>query len=304
MSAFISFELDHTTARLNRTSLEGDADEVRKIAQQLEHTNEIWCDFSMNNGGVIIFLAGPEGRFSLPPDKLDELPTMVRRYADANEDTLSVGVGMDLQQSVKALLASKLLGGDRTTMYSDDVEVVLKEHKDGKLAKSELQMNPAPAVVDRFHNMAQAYQQAQIAKEQEMTRQNEVEQLKAQVVQVLQQLKASAPQLAELRTTSPETYQSIAMMAQAMLSLAQELTGVRMVQPQQQSQPQQSQTSSNVAIPTYAAPKAPHSVIPVGAIRNGKIKVKVGDVTSWRSVRSGLGVDTDGNPTSIRNLGD
>jgi molecular chaperone GrpE (heat shock protein) len=309
MNAFISFELDHTVTRINRQSLEGDVDETRRIAQQLEHANQIWSDFAINSYGNVIFLAGPEGKISIPADKLNEVSAIVCQYAEANEDTVSVGVGMGLQESVKALLAAKLTGGDRIHMYDEATEKLLQEAKNSKLEKSELQMNTSPGALERFHNMAQAYEQTRAVKEQELARQQELAQIKAELVQVLQQLKAAAPELAQLQATAPETYQSISMMTRSLLALAQEVTGVPLTQasPQQQQQTTgatPADSSSHMNIPTYKAPKAPHATIPVGAIRNGKIKVKVGDQVAWRSVRSGLGVDADGIPTSVRNLDD
>lgn len=53
-----------------------------------------------------------------------------------------------------------------------------------------------------------------------------------------------------------------------------------------------------MGLPDKATKHIPKKRLPVGAVKNGKVRVKDGTTgkTSWRSGRSGMGRDWDGDP--------
>jgi hypothetical protein len=62
-----------------------------------------------------------------PATALQDLQEVKEKYEEALQLTVSIGIGMKMSQAFKALLASKLRGKNRTTMYDKEVEKDIEE---------------------------------------------------------------------------------------------------------------------------------------------------------------------------------
>lgn len=127
MQVYVSFDGDHIGRVVGQARLSDDVEQVRRTSQAIDHGNDIWRSFALSAGGSVVDLGGDEGAIEIPADKLEDLPRIREQYQTAVEASVSVGVGMKLSESAKALLAAKLQGGDKIVFYSPVVEEILKE---------------------------------------------------------------------------------------------------------------------------------------------------------------------------------
>jgi hypothetical protein len=133
MNVFISWDGDHIGRQVGRASLHDDVEGLRRISQQIDHGNVIWKSWIESHGGSLVSMGGDEGRAEVPAAYLDELDKIRKQYQEAVGSTVSVGVGMKLSESDRALLAAKLRGGDRIEFYTDEVnEIVTEAEKRGQ----------------------------------------------------------------------------------------------------------------------------------------------------------------------------
>lgn len=129
MLCYVSFDGDGIGQMVGRARLADDVEEVRKVNQRIDRGNEIWKSWALRVGGSIIEVAGDEGALEVPADHLDELPAIAEQYGEAVGATVSVGVGLRLSESAKALLHAKLTGKDKIDFYTDEMEKVIEQAK-------------------------------------------------------------------------------------------------------------------------------------------------------------------------------
>lgn len=306
---YISFDGDHIGRKIGQASLSDSADEIRRISQAIEKGNEIWRSWTVVVGGDVISLGGDEGRISINVDHIHDLPTMQEKYASAVGATVSVGVGLKLSEADKALLASKLHGGNKITFYTPEIEEELheveeKHHQTEEDKVFDQYLNKAEhPLMGQFEQIIQEQEQAEGAKQAESEKSSQTGQMKAAVVQILQQVRANTKELEGLKTEAPHLYQSIMSLVQALIMMGRQLQA-----PPTPGAPQPMAKAEE-------APKAKHFVMhyPVGFLLSpgpgthgkeggGRIKVAHSDgKTSWVSVRSGMVMGPDGAAASSRN---
>lgn len=144
---YLVWDGDHVGRLVGRANMADDPGEVKRISQAIEKGNEIWKSWALAEGGDIISCGGDEGSARIAADKLAQLPDLRERYAGAVGSTVSVGVGTKLSEAGKALMAAKLRGGDRVTLYDPEIEEELAKVKDQTEAEkiSEAYLNKAIA---------------------------------------------------------------------------------------------------------------------------------------------------------------
>lgn len=133
MNVFVSYDGDKIGRMVGRARLADDADAIRRISQSIDHGNDIWRSWCESHGGNVVEMAGDEGTFEISADYLDELPKIREQYQGDVGSTVSVGVGIKISESARALIAAKLRGGDRIEFYTDEVnEIVTQAEKNGQ----------------------------------------------------------------------------------------------------------------------------------------------------------------------------
>jgi hypothetical protein len=152
-SVYVSFNGDKIGKEIERASLNNDADGLRKLSQGIEQGNELWGAWAVNSGGTIISLGGDEGTLEVPAAKLGELPGMQAQYRGATGCSCSVGVGLELSESVKALAYAKMHGGNRVCFYTPDVGEELEEAAEER-AKG--RQDPIGRIADEYLTKAEA----------------------------------------------------------------------------------------------------------------------------------------------------
>lgn len=122
MLCFISFDGDSVGRVIGRAVLSDDVSEVARVSQRIDHGEEIWRAFALRSGGQMISCGGDEGSFSIGVDHLPEIPAISKQYAEAVDATVSVGIGMKLSESAKALMVAKLRGGRQTLLWNPEMQ--------------------------------------------------------------------------------------------------------------------------------------------------------------------------------------
>jgi hypothetical protein len=117
MDVFVCWDGDKIGRRVGRAVLANDVGEVRRVDQAINAGNELWKAFALNHGGSVIEMGGDEGRIMVDASWLAEMPQIARNYSNLVGATVSVGVGMSMADSARALVVAKLRGGDQILVW-------------------------------------------------------------------------------------------------------------------------------------------------------------------------------------------
>jgi hypothetical protein len=124
---FVCADGDGIGSKVGTLADHNDVAGVRQIANTIEAGNKLIASWVLDNGGEMISQGGDEARGMVPAETIQDIEGIRQQYAQLVGATLSVGVGAKLSEAQKALLAAKLLGKDRTILYSEQVEEVLAQ---------------------------------------------------------------------------------------------------------------------------------------------------------------------------------
>ena len=173
----------------------------------------------------------------------------------------------------------------------------------------------------RLHNAASAQGDADSAGARAAADTQGRERLRASVVSVLAGIKAATPALERARTSAPEVYRATTAAVQAMVAMARILFPAPAgadAQPQRRDVKDQNSAAvskhepredlEKVALGKLPLPKVGTMRralnLPVGAARDGRVKVRHADGRSgWVQVRAGMVMSQDGHAVSARNPG-
>lgn len=127
-----------------------------------------------------------------------------------------------------------------------------EEHSQGEAAQAAADMAPtAPEAthsadgLEEFHQAAQAQQ----AQKGQQAPGSDQDQLRAQVVQTLQNLKAQMPILEQVKSTAPDTYQAVMGLAQAVVMMARQMNGDNPTQMGAKEMQDRAQSDAQVEVP-------------------------------------------------------
>lgn len=253
-----------------------DVEGVRQISQNVDHATQIWRSWVEANGGSIVSLAGDAGVAEVSAEKLGDLPKIREQYSQTIDSPVSVGVGVKLSESAKALKVAQKRGGNCIVLFSPEIEKELEEKKEDKhdilsLAKAASALNqgggagmqgasipsapsiaqpkaegsehseaeairpmvegseapPKPEMTNAAATLEDKMHEIAAAQDEQDSQQPEAQgsgnPIKAQVVQVLQKVKAAAPMLERIAQSSPEVYEAVMQMTRAVIAMAREL---------------------------------------------------------------------------------
>lgn len=304
---YISFNGDHVGDKVHQASMADDPTEIRRISQAIEKGNEIWRSWCITVGGDVISLGGDEGRVCVGADRLEDLQSLRERYESAVDSTVSVGVGLKLSEADRALYVAKLHGGNKILFYTPELEEEIRQQEEGPDSERLGFLNKSEGIaahplMGQFQQIIDEQEASEAAKREQAEQGTAVGQMKAQVVQILQAVRANAKELEGLKDEAPHLYESIQSLVQALIMMGRQLAPSAPSATLQKSEAGQ-------------APKAKHFVMqyPIGFLlapgpgtpnkrRGGKIKVAHSDgKTSWVGIRSGMVMGPDGAPASSRN---
>jgi hypothetical protein len=233
---FVSCDGDAIGKLVGLARLTDDVARVRRVDAEIRAGNDAVTAWALGAGGSVIEAGGDETAVEVPAAAVAELETVRRRYAGITGATLSVGVGHKLSESSKALMAAKLRGRDRITVYDDSVEADIDSAKKDQseaekigeeyLGKAESPAAPtdwSPHLAD-FHHAAGRQRDADTAKSKR--RQVDVDALRSQVADALSKIRDQLPALQQVKADFPKTFSAVVGLAQSTLALARGIDSV------------------------------------------------------------------------------
>jgi len=109
-----------------------DAEGLARISNSIDQGNEIFKSWALEHCGSQISAGGDEGVLCVPATALQDLQEVKSKYESALTLTVSIGIGAKMSQGFQALLASKLRGRNRTTLWDKDVQKEIQEAADSE----------------------------------------------------------------------------------------------------------------------------------------------------------------------------
>ncbi len=324
MNLHICYEVDHLQSLIATAAHSNNQAELQRLSQALERAAGVIKSWSMGSGGKATLSLAALGVLEVPAEKMAQLPEVRRQFESLCSATISIGVGMELNEAYVAMQVAQRRGGDQIALYMPEMENELAETD--HLDKAE--GPPAPPEPQQSASDTQppppgdepSPEPAQEASGPPNDAQEAPSDPKAAVVQALNQLKGQKEQIEHLKETNPEAYKAIVSTIQAMILMAQGIAdeapeGAQKSEesfgeshPPEESSSAEAEELDKNGLPMPKKPlKRQHIVYPVGAIKEGKIKVAHMDPQSkektgegWSEVRSGQVLSEDGHATSSR----
>lgn len=250
---------------------DNNVEHLQRLGQQDQMAKAILKSFLDGVRGSLIACANGEGSGSIPTDKSIELKRALDYYKNTLGFNISVGIGMSLKDANVALKVAKKRGGNCSLLFTPNLPKELEEKEESTLGLSKSESNP---VHDRLLHHANMQKEKDQSEEQK-------DQLKQGIIDILKKVKNQAPQLAQLKVSNPDTYESLTQSLQVMIGMAQELMG--------------DQVAKGDVI----------GDLPVGARKGQKILVENAKTgrKNWHSVKAGMVANpVDGTPLSIKEL--
>ncbi len=264
MNVFVSWDGDHIGREAGRARLQDDVAKVRQVDFAIKAGNDLWTALALRTGGETIEAGGDEGAICIPARSLSDVPTIQSQYAQVVGATCTVGVGMKMSESSRALMVGKLRGGNGQVVVWDEA---MQKELDAAAPKSESEKigeaylgkadvqggaGPAPAVpqkpekqprvqlpeqpqpadpVAQIHALeAQMHQMAQAQDAQDQQdmgdEESHLDEVRAQVAQTLTTVREQMPLIQQLQEAAPEVYASIMALVQGLIALGREVAGV------------------------------------------------------------------------------
>src|SRR5665213_3217712 len=247
MLCYVSIDGDKIGARVGQARLSDDVAKVRQVDFAIKAGNDLWTSLALRCGGETIEAGGDEAAIAIPAQSLSEVQTIQRQYAQIVGATCTVGVGMKLSESSKALMVGKLRGGNGViVVWDENLQKELdaaapktEEQKIGEayLGKADVQGGAGPAPVPpqqpekqphvqlpeqpqpgdpvsqihaleaQMHSMASA--QGEQDDQDQAGQESHIDEVRAQVAQTLTAVRDQMPMIQQLQEAAPEVYASI-----------------------------------------------------------------------------------------------
>lgn len=264
MNVFVSWDGDKIGREAGRARLSDDVAKVRQVDFAIRAGNDLWTALALRCGGQTIEAGGDEGAIVIPAQSLSEVQTLQRQYAQVVGATCTVGVGMRLSESSKALMVGKLRGGNGLVVVWDEamqkeLDAAAPESESDKigeayLGKADVEGSAGPAPVTsqppqkppsvqlpeqpqpvdpvsqihaleaQMHDMAEA--QGQQDDQDQAGQESHLDEVRAQVAQTLTTVRDQMPLIQQLQEAAPEVYASIMALVQGLIALGREVAGV------------------------------------------------------------------------------
>lgn len=355
MNFYVCLDGDNIGSQVGKAALADQDVELARMSHSINDASDQVATWIEMHHGQVISWGGDEIYASIPSELIPHLEDARKVFHDMTGFTISGGVAPKLSDAARALMIAKIRGKDRIVFWrpdmQDELDEAMAEHEkkgeSGKLhgqylAKAEkLEGQPTLSYADLFAQASAATQQqgqgiqqaSQEQQGQEQGQPNQDQQLKAAVIQVLQQFKSQLPTIEQIKDVQPETYEAIIGMVQALAAMATE----RFAEPEQIQKSEQTTCTCEA----YKFPhregggkckpklkkdaKSPNKTMvvhppnmdgtkgypPNQLLDGGRVKVMHSDLAnspgvpdpsnlSWRQMRAGRIMDSDGSALSAR----
>jgi len=144
---YLSYDGDNCGKKVGRAILANDEKALHEISAKIDLGHEIVNHWVAEHGGKRISGGGDEGSFKIPEETAGEIESLRKDYHYATGITMSVGIGNNLSEAGRALLAAKFRGKDQVAHFDENVEKDIKKArqrvKKGKASQDEVKLAEA-----------------------------------------------------------------------------------------------------------------------------------------------------------------
>lgn len=133
-------------------------------------------------------------------------------------------------------------------------------------------------------------QEAQPEPQETQPEEDEHDKVSLKLISFLGQLREQMPELMQLHQSNPEAFKQVMSLVNKMLKLSK-----AKIKKSELSLAEELEKNIRKRIK-----RAKGTTYPIGTLKGRKIKVKAGDKASWRSVASGIVMDSKGTPISVK----
>jgi minimal CRISPR polymerase domain len=159
---FLMIDADKISPNVERAVRRNDPSKIARMGQNIERGDRILRSWLEDKGGKVLLFHGDEIYASVPGDHLSELGKIHGELQEAWNDSITIGVGLDLNEAKKALEGGKKRGGSRIVFYSPEIDKILSDEESAsdsheaktpspdpeklkELSKAELQKSNTPS---------------------------------------------------------------------------------------------------------------------------------------------------------------
>ena len=129
-SLVLSWDADNAGRHIGQSILDNDAESLAHYSKAIKDGNAMIVEWAQSHGGKVVSDGGDQGVVIFDESSdiqsiMSELEHVRAEYQQIVGNSVTFGIGSNLSESGKALIAGKLMGKDMTVPYDDHVEQVL-----------------------------------------------------------------------------------------------------------------------------------------------------------------------------------
>ena len=118
---------DHLAGAVKHSVQHDQPRKLSQLKQDVERGLRIFESWMEDHGGRVLLFQGDRVFAEIPGENLESLPDLHAQVQDAWNDTITIGVGLDLTEAEKARENGRKRGGKRIVFYAPEVEQHLAE---------------------------------------------------------------------------------------------------------------------------------------------------------------------------------
>lgn len=119
---YLAIDADNAGRMVGRAVLANDIPGLTEVSSRIDMGQEIIADWVTAQGGKKISGGGDEFTAEIPSGSLEQLEQLRSDYQFATQLTITVGVGSNLAEAGKSLMAGKFRGKDQVVQYDPSVD--------------------------------------------------------------------------------------------------------------------------------------------------------------------------------------
>jgi hypothetical protein len=123
---YVTMDGDGIGNQVARAQYTDDEAKVKEVSLRIESGKELFVQWGIVYGGVVIEVGGDEGQVRVPSTALDHIEEFRANYKKQVGATVTVGVGRTISESIQARELGKLRGKNQVVYFDENTEKELE----------------------------------------------------------------------------------------------------------------------------------------------------------------------------------
>jgi hypothetical protein len=119
---YVTMDGDGIGNQVARAQYTDDERKVKEVSARIDNGKDLFIQWSIQHGGVVIEAGGDEGQVRVPAAALESIEEFRNNYKKQVGATVTVGVGRTISESIKARELGKLRGKNQVVYYDEQTE--------------------------------------------------------------------------------------------------------------------------------------------------------------------------------------